>query len=577
MNIEKLLVYRISQLILLVGPLTAYIASPWANYDAISLPKMLAISSIGFLVISLVMSQWSILKKRIGKVLLFSSLAFITFLILTLLFSGAPLDQQIWGSFGRNTGLVTYSSLFFLLIGTAIIMEAAFYERLVRVFVLSSIPVVIYCFVQIAGKDPIGWSEKRTFATFGNVNFLSAYLGMVAISCLSLILGKRIPGLIRVISLLILASSIPIISSTGSIQGLMVFSAGAFILSGLVLRSLIKRNYWLIPYGVIGLSLLISVLLALFNRGVLAPYIFQISILLRWDYMHAGLEMTTLKPFFGVGLDSYGDWYRQARGEITTNRGSADRISNSAHNIFLDISSNGGLPLILAYLSVLVLAIFSSIQFFKRSRQFDPIFSAIFATWIGYQVQALISINQIAVGVWGWILTGALIGMSGTIHSNNEDNLSNLEIEREGKSAKEAHYKSMNRKLRTKLLPPQITLLGFLGFSVGAILSIIPLTADMAYKKASQTMAIDQMISATQRIGSTAFHRELVLEAALKANLTAQGGEIALSLIEEHPRDFYAWKILALISPLGSQERVRAVDTLISLDPFNKETIPPKQ
>lgn len=576
MSIEKVLIYRISQLVLFVGPMTVYVVSPSANYDAISLPKMLSISSVGFLILTLILSRWNYMRERMGGTLASLCISFISFMFLTLLFSGAPLGQQIWGSFGRNTGFVTYTSLLLILVGTALIQDPQYYAKLVKVFVLSSIPVLVYCFIQMSGNDPIGWSEKRTFATFGNVNFLSAYLGMIGISCLAMVLSDQVEGYLRITSLAIVFCSIPIILSTDSIQGLMVMLAGGYVVLGMFLNAILNSKVWLLPFGFLGIGSLISVIFALFNKGFLAPLIFQTSIVLRGDYMHAGFAMTLLRPFLGVGLDSYGDWYREVRGVLTTNRGSADRISNSAHNIFLDISSNGGFPLLVLYVAFVVLAFLGSLRLLRKSEEFNPFFAAIFATWIGYQVQALISINQIAVGIWGWIFTGALLGLYKSLINGQQHEASNTRSDQIGKSQKNLSHRSMNRKLRATLLPPQITLLGLLGFSVGAILSIIPLTADIAYKKASQTMAIDQMYKSTQRLGSTAFHRELVLEAAVKSNLTAQAGEIALSLVGEYPRDFYGWKILALISPVGSPERSRAVDMLVSLDPFNRQSIPSK-
>ena len=571
-----MLIYRISQLVLFVGPMTVYVVSPSANYDAISLPKMLSISSVGFLILTLILSRWNYMRERMGGTLASLCISFISFMFLTLLFSGAPLGQQIWGSFGRNTGFVTYTSLLLILVGTALIQDPQYYAKLVKVFVLSSIPVLVYCFIQMSGNDPIGWSEKRTFATFGNVNFLSAYLGMIGISCLAMVLSDQVEGYLRITSLAIVFCSIPIILSTDSIQGLMVMLAGGYVVLGMFLNAILNSKVWLLPFGFLGIGSLISVIFALFNKGFLAPLIFQTSIVLRGDYMHAGFAMTLLRPFLGVGLDSYGDWYREVRGVLTTNRGSADRISNSAHNIFLDISSNGGFPLLVLYVAFVVLAFLGSLRLLRKSEEFNPFFAAIFATWIGYQVQALISINQIAVGIWGWIFTGALLGLYKSLINGQQHEASNTRSDQIGKSQKNLSHRSMNRKLRATLLPPQITLLGLLGFSVGAILSIIPLTADIAYKKASQTMAIDQMYKSTQRLGSTAFHRELVLEAAVKSNLTAQAGEIALSLVGEYPRDFYGWKILALISPVGSPERSRAVDMLVSLDPFNRQSIPSK-
>jgi len=124
--------------------------------------------------------------------------------------------------------------------------------------------------------------------------------------------------------------------------------------------------------------------------------------------MHAGWQMTLDHPLFGVGLDSYGDWYRQARGEITTLRGSADRNSNAAHSVFLDISSNGGVPLLIAYLFILGVIAVSAFRAWKKlGKNYDVVFTCLTSTWAAFHFQALISINQIGVAVWGWTIGGA--------------------------------------------------------------------------------------------------------------------------------------------------------------------------
>ena len=46
----------------------------------------------------------------------------------------------------------------------------------------------------------------------------------------------------------------------------------------------------------------------------------------------------------------------------------------------------------------------------KRKTEFDVIFATIVAAWVAYQAQSLISINQLGLGVWGWSLSGLIIG-----------------------------------------------------------------------------------------------------------------------------------------------------------------------
>lgn len=101
-------------------------------------------------------------------------------LFVSFAFSGAPIGQQLWGSFGRNTGLLTYISLIGILLAATAIRTEEFTEKLVKVLILTNIPIGIYCIIQILGLDPVNWSSFAPFGTLGNVNFLSAFLGMCA-------------------------------------------------------------------------------------------------------------------------------------------------------------------------------------------------------------------------------------------------------------------------------------------------------------------------------------------------------------------------------------------------------------
>jgi O-antigen ligase len=62
-------------------------------------------------------------------------------------------------------------------------------------------------------------------------------------------------------------------------------------------------------------------------------------------------------PLTGVGMDSYGDWYRRARSEnAATVLPGPKTITNAAHNVVIDFFAFGGWPLLLAYLGTLLMA-----------------------------------------------------------------------------------------------------------------------------------------------------------------------------------------------------------------------------
>jgi hypothetical protein len=219
-SVTRLLTLRIAQLTLFVGPATTYVVSPILNYDAISLPKVLVLSAVSMTILFLMASKFNFFESLLDKYFRYVCILFVAAMISTVLFSGAPLNQQVWGSFGRNTGLVTYISLLVVLLSAAMLQDSDFYKKLIHVFVYSSFPITAYCLIQISGNDPIGWSEKRTFATLGNVNFLSAYLGMVCISALALLLQNKQSITKRTTLALVIIIDLPIVASTNSIQGL---------------------------------------------------------------------------------------------------------------------------------------------------------------------------------------------------------------------------------------------------------------------------------------------------------------------------------------------------------------------
>jgi len=551
----EVLRYRLTQVLVLVGPLATLIINPWGNFDPISVVKLAAISTLAFFALFLILSNWRITAETSRALKLFVAL-FIVFLFSTFLFSGAPLDQQFWGMFGRNTGLLAYLSLVIILFATVVAKDLNFYSKLTNALILTGVPMTVYCLVQISGNDPIGWSSFEAFGTLGNINFLSGFLGMVCVSTLSFLVDKKTTITKRILLSTLLLTDLYIIQSTGSVQGLFVFGSGMSVVIFLRLRS--GNLLGLKQITVLLLVFLVTVptVAGLANKGPMAAYLFQNSIELRTDYWHAGFEMTQRKPLFGVGMDSYGDWYREARGEISTLRGSPDRTANAAHNIFLDISSNGGIPLLLAFIALLALALISSFRVYKNSEPtYDPLFAAIFATWIGYQVQALVSINQLGVGIWGWLLTGALIGYGEIISAS------------EGREKRSIQKKAM----KTRLLPAFSAIMGFIGICVGFFLVWFPLNADSNFFAAYKSRDWENISDSVEAVGSSAWHLSRSAELAFQQQSFDEALEQAQKITSRYPRDFFGWRLLLYLPNSSESLKIQARSKLRELDPFNPE------
>ena len=110
-NDLDLVKFRVSQILLFIGPLITLAVNPWTNYDPISLPKVFVLATSAFAVIALALLNFGNFRSSLPRTVQILAISFLCFMTLTLLFSGSPLGQQIWGSFGRNTGYLTYVSL----------------------------------------------------------------------------------------------------------------------------------------------------------------------------------------------------------------------------------------------------------------------------------------------------------------------------------------------------------------------------------------------------------------------------------------------------------------------------------
>ena len=107
---------RIAQALLIVGPLTSFAVSPLTNYDPINLIKILVVAPVAFFAIALVISSFKYSVRRLDRFFWIASGSFLIAMLSTIFFSGARLTQQIWGTFGRNTGFVTYFSLLLVVV-----------------------------------------------------------------------------------------------------------------------------------------------------------------------------------------------------------------------------------------------------------------------------------------------------------------------------------------------------------------------------------------------------------------------------------------------------------------------------
>jgi tetratricopeptide (TPR) repeat protein len=163
-----------------------------------------------------------------------------------------------------------------------------------------------------------------------------------------------------------------------------------------------KRIYWLYITGFITVSLVYILKNNIVNLNSLYD---------RFYIWSAAFEMTKENILFGVGPDGFGKWFPLYKQVGTLKYEGTFENYDSAHNIFLNIAANSG---ILALLSYILIQIIVAYRFFVliKLRLLTTSLSALFCIWIVFQLQSLVSIDHIAVSVWGWLVGGAIVGAS---------------------------------------------------------------------------------------------------------------------------------------------------------------------
>jgi O-antigen ligase len=161
-----------------------------------------------------------------------------------------------------------------------------------------------------------------------------------------------------------------------------------------------SKSFKVLAYPLVALYGAVSALSILGFRGdgPLGGFLNKPTFTIRVDYWQTAINTISNFPLFGVGSDSFGDWFRLMRDEDTVARIGLNVSTNSAHNIVLDMMANTGVLVGLAYLLVVFLILWKSVPMIWNPQQnINPVFLPIFLAWFAYQVQSLVSINQIGI------------------------------------------------------------------------------------------------------------------------------------------------------------------------------------
>ncbi len=540
---------RIQLLVVSCVLLMTLVVTPWMNLDPINLPKFLILAVCGFAILGNLLPYLGRIVVSEMRVLLLAGLGFVVALVLAFVFGGSGSFAQVYGSYGRNTGLLSYMSLVLILVGVVTVTNLSFARKLLWVLIFTGAFNAVYGMFQWAGMDPVDWNNPYDpiVGTLGNPNFTSAHLGIAGLASLALLFEVGM-GL-RVLLAGNILLSLFVIYQSDSSQGSLVFGLGAtlvFYFKFVRGLGVIKYLYWLVVAMGSGLGVF-----GILNKGPLAGILYQESVTYRGDYWRAGWKMTLENPVFGVGLDKYGDWYRFTRNEAAALRRGPDVVSNSAHNVFLDISSNGGFLMLIAYLVIVGLVIRSAFRLLLRSKGFDGVGVGLVAAWLAYLVQSIISINQLGLAIWGWVLGGAIIGYD---HYKDRPDAPRVRV---------------GNGKRPEQVPAKVVVTGALGLVVGVLLSIWPVARDASFRTSLQSGDATKIEESANGFPQSTYYYVYSAQILFDNKLEDKALDMARKAIALNPRDFNGWKALVANPNISAEEKASAIAEMKKLDPFN--------
>jgi O-antigen ligase len=404
---------KVQTFILLGGVFTTL--AIWTKLeDPINLSKMFVLVLFAAITLGLVIPallsapKLSLSNQKIG-------LGLIGLFAIGLLVSTCATDVKytaIFGEFHRNNGALTLIASAILSAAAGLVFTVDRSLRPLKWFSLLGVFLSLYGIFQLLGLDPVNWVNQYNpiITTLGNPNFTSGLIGISSIASLFFVVESS-KNYERLIATAGLALGLFVVIKSDSVQGIFAFMCGAAILF-LVKAWAAKRIFGIaaaVSLAIVGFP----VALAVFNIGPLASRLYQGTLNNRIDYWHAAINMFQSHPLFGVGIDRYGEYYREY---AVQNQYVQGMFSNNAHNVYLHLLATGGLTLFIPYILLLSYVTWLAIKSVKRSsKEVRGVAASYLGIWLGFLLLNIVTIDNLGVGIWSWIFGGIIIGRSAPI------------------------------------------------------------------------------------------------------------------------------------------------------------------
>jgi O-antigen ligase len=534
-NLDVFLVYTAVAVTLVFFPF---------SFDALLVPKIIILFAASLYLFPVVLNRLKTIhvsKKQRRALILIPILVF-SYLVLIVVVSDAPIEQQVFGRTGRGLGLITNLSLIIFTLCSIVLIRFNRKRLILKGIVLGSFFSSIYAFMQRFDLDVFTWNSRTNgvIGTLGNPNFQSSLAAMALIPALVMFWSHRYKYVYLPIVIIITLGTIYICQSTQGYIGV----AGATLIFILVKVWFVSKRYFFS-------SLLLStisgayVVAGMLNYGYLSEYLYKISVQSRGDFWRSALATATENPIFGVGLDSFKDYFFLYRDQVAANHTFAEATDN-AHNYFLEFAATGGFPLAFMYLAFILYTFYSFTKVIGKHGSFDPLITAIFSTWLVLQAQSIISPGNIVLLTWNFLISGAAIGFH--LKKEEEDSFRQIKV---GNSSSNVASISL--------------------FVIALLITYPLFRTDRVLLEGLNTQNGDLIIKSTTLYPRSESRNNLVGLELLKSNLLPQSLEVAKRATQWNPNAVSGWGLIVANPIATNEEREFARQQILRLDPLNKK------
>ena len=490
------------------------------------------------------------------------------------LFSGAisllltnPLYTGFFGETQRRNGFLSYLCLSIILIAAMQSIKFSFITRFSLVVILVGLVLSVYGLMQISGVDFVKWNNpyNAVISTVGNPNFAAAIMAIIATLNFGFALMPNFNLAQRILHLLVFILSFFAIFRSDARQGLVSGAVGIGTIFIIYVHSKYRRIGWFFALS----AFLVGVfsILGMLQKGPLQSLLYKDSVSVRGYYWRAGIEMFRDNFLFGIGQDRYGAFFKAYREPKYSLTYGFDITSSNAHNVPIQLFSTGGIFFGGAYLALMAIVLFFGYRGIKKSSGTNRlVLATLISGWLAYQAQSLISIDNLGISVWGWLLSGFIIGLSTQI----------TQAELVQGAVKPRNINSL------KLLQPVIS--GVMSVCAVILVSLLYRGEEAAFQT---RIRFNPQVEANNNVilefASKALETPLIEPAYKTASLNylAASGFAERALVELNKQLMYDPKNLDVLTPIAEfnerlnrvPEAILAREAIRALDPWNSKNL----